>query len=81
MNASQSVDLCQSKNFSYTNCTLPLALTTSDDGNYKITLVTASDNYTLTATAQATQTTDSNCPTITLNDQGVRGFTGKGPCW
>lgn len=81
MNASQSLERCQAEDFVYTNCVLPAHLETSDEGNYAITSETTADSYTLTATAQAAQVSDGGCPTITLNDKGVRGFTGDGPCW
>ncbi len=81
MNAAQSVEQCHAQNFVYSNCTLPAHLTTSDEGNYDLTLITTRNSYTITATAKGAQASDSHCPTITLNDQAQRGHTGDGPCW
>lgn len=58
-------------------------LATSTDGNYALTVVAAATTYTLTATAQGYQANDSECTTLTLNYQGVKGATGSNAtsCW
>lgn len=81
MNATQSMERCRTTAFSYANCTLPANLQTSEEGNYAITVTSTASTYLLTATAQNTQATDVDCPTLTMNDQGVQGHTGTGPCW
>ncbi len=81
MNAVQSLERCRTTAFSYADCTLPPTLQQSEEGNYAITVISTASTYTLTATAQDVQAHDSDCPTLTMNDQGVQGHTGPGPCW
>ena len=81
MNASQAMERCRATQYSYANCTLPTHLQESEEGNYSVAAVTTSSTFVLTATAQNAQATDDHCPTLTLNDQGVQGHTGTGPCW
>lgn len=81
MSAVQSLERCRSTTFTYSGCTLPASLETSSDGDYAITVDSDASTYTLTATAQNKQAGDDLCPTITINDQGVKGHTGDGPCW
>lgn len=81
MNASQAMERCRATKFSYATCTLPAHLQESEEGNYTITAATTASTYQLTATAQNAQATDSHCPTLTLNEQGVQGHSGTGPCW
>lgn len=81
MNATQAMERCRTTAFSYASCTLPAGLQVSEEGNYAITVTTTTSTFTLTATAQNTQSNDADCPTLTLNDQGVQGHTGSGPCW
>jgi len=56
----------------------------SPDGYYAITTTTNATRtkYTLTATAQAPQSTaDSSCLTITLDSVGVKSGTSGASCW
>lgn len=81
MSATQAMERCRTTAFSYANCAVPANLQTSEQGNYAITVVSTASTFTLTATAQATQAADADCPTLSMNDQGVQGHTGTGPCW
>jgi len=81
MNTVQHMERCRASAFSYANCTVPAHLQTSEEGNYAVTAVTTTSTFTITATAQAKQASDSKCVTLTLNDRGVQGYTGDGPCW
>ena len=81
MKASQSMERCRATKYSYASCTLPAHLQSSEEGNYAISATTTTSTFVLTATAQNAQSGDSHCPTITLNDRGVQGHTGTGPCW
>lgn len=81
MGGVQALERCRSTTFTYNGCNLPVSLQTSNDGDYAITVESAASTYTLTATAQNKQAGDQACPTITVNDQGVKGHTGDGPCW
>ena len=81
MNAAQAMERCRATKFSYATCTLPTHLQESEEGNYNITANAAATNFQLTATAKNAQATDEECPTLTLNEQGVQGHTGAGPCW
>ena len=80
MSAVQALERCRSTRFSYDGCTLPTHLQTSEGGDYAITLVSDASTYTLTATAQEKQAADTDCATITINDQAVKGPT-DGDCW
>ncbi len=55
--------------------------TPSENGFYLISAAVAADTYTLTATPQGAQTSDTGCATLTLNSAGVQGSTGGGDCW
>lgn len=81
MSAVQSLERCRSTRFTYSGCTLPDQLQESNEGDYAITVESTPSTYTLIATAQEKQASDETCPTITMNDQGVKGHTGDGPCW
>lgn len=55
-------------------------------GLYRVTGVTAATTYTLTATPQAGQATDSECMTFTVTETGTRAVTGTASanpsrCW
>ena len=50
---------------------------------YAITVASATETYTLTATPQGIQS-DADCTTLTINELGVKGFTGGATvkrCW
>lgn len=72
------------------NCAVAVALqtaagVTSGDGNYKVTATTLDDLvFTLTATPQGGQATDTDCGNFTLdqnNAPGVSGSKGPAECW
>jgi type IV pilus assembly protein PilE len=55
-------------------------------GLYRVTGVTAATTYTLTATPQGGQATDSECMTFTVTETGTRAVTGTSSanptrCW
>ena len=66
----QTMERCKSTDFAYTNCTLNSAV--SSEGYYDITLAKAAATFTVTATAVGAQTSDTDCPTLTINDLGQR---------
>lgn len=54
----------------------------SSGGYYAITIpVQTATTFTLTATAVGSQANDTECPTLTLDQTGVRGPAGKEECW
>ena len=69
---------------------LPAGLGYSTDlstgGHYRITAAGAPNTFTLTATPQGDQASDSICANITITDTGVKGATGSSSniikdCW
>lgn len=75
-------------NNGYTTTVANVGGSTSPEGFYTITLANTPCNNTTcfaaTATAVGAQADDSKCTTFTLNQQGVKGFTGSGTsadCW
>jgi type IV pilus assembly protein PilE len=68
----------------FTDLNFPVAGTvTTESGYYAITIdVPDPYTYTMTATPQGPQANDTQCTTLTLDNQGVRGHTGTaGSCW
>jgi len=68
----------------FTDLNFPVAGTvTTESGYYAITIAVPDPyTYTLTATPQGPQANDTQCATLTLDNQGVRGHTGTaGSCW
>lgn len=58
----------------------------SENKDYKLTMVSNGTSFTLTATPPtgSPQSKDTKCKTFTLNNLGVRGYTGTGStsdCW
>ncbi len=56
----------------------------SENGHYALTatLIAATGQATLTATAQGAQAADAGCATLTFSTTGARGSTGGGSkCW
>ncbi|MFK7892806.1 MAG: type IV pilin protein [Granulosicoccus sp.] len=66
----QTLERCRSTRFSYAGCTLTSA--ESPESYYAITLSTTASAYTITATAQGLQATDTDCATMSMNNLGVR---------
>lgn len=68
----------------FTDLNFPVAGTvTTESGYYAITIdVPDPYSYTLTATPQGPQANDTQCATLTLDNQGARGHTGTADgCW
>jgi type IV pilus assembly protein PilE len=85
--AAMVMESCRSDLATYVGCDAdPRLPGQSEKGNYDIVAsgITAS-GYTLTATAVGVQAKDGKCATLTLNAQGVKGYTGTAPdlaaCW
>lgn len=82
--AAQQMERCRSTRYSYASpCAVP---TSSSEGLYTLALTTQSANaYTITATATGKQSSDGDCPTITLDHLGTRGPLGEdgaaSECW
>ena len=80
----QAMERCRSTNYSYASpCTVPSA---SPEGYYTISLTTQSATaFVITATATGAQSTDTDCPTVTLDHLGTQGPLGTGDapsvCW
>ncbi len=73
-------------NNTYTNVMTQLSFAAdpavSENAFYTVDATAASATaYSLTATAQNLQATDTECATITLNSLGQKGSTGGGDCW
>ena len=62
-------------NASYANHT---TLGVTNTAYYTFTIVAAANTYTITATAASTQTNDTGCTPMTLDQSGIKGPTG---CW
>ena len=80
LNSVQSMERCKTTQFTYATCTLPGSLANSPEGHYSIAIgagITAS-SFTIQATAQASQATDTGCVTLTINELGVRA---PAQCW
>lgn len=78
MSAVQSMERCKTTRFSYVNCTLPSA--SSEENYYSLALaegVTAS-SFSIVATPQNSQATDTDCATLTINALGERT---PAACW
>lgn len=66
----QSMERCKSTRYSYTNCTL--GNSTSPENNYAMTLSKTGSTFTITATGQGKQASDTDCLVMTINQLGVR---------
>lgn len=84
VSAAQAMERCAtSNNNSYATCAVPA---TSSEGKYTMALsnLTAS-TFTITATPApgTSQTNDTDCTTLTINQTGLRGATGANTtvCW
>lgn len=63
------------------SCTVA-ASSTSAEGYYAVTVARTATTYTVTATAQGAQTSDSECTSLALNQRGQQSATGSGTdCW
>ena len=80
----QAMERCRATSYTYTGCAASVA-TASEENYYALAAsnVTAT-TFTLTATAQGAQTSDSECPSLTIDQTSQRGpvnGTGDAPCW
>jgi len=66
----QTMERCKSTRYSYANCTLSKA--ESPEAYYAITLESDATTFTVTATGQNAQASDSTCNVMTLNHLGAR---------
>ncbi|MGV6852006.1 MAG: type IV pilin protein [bacterium] len=65
---------------------LGLDSATTENGYYIVTAAVAGSTYTLTATPQSAQASDTICGNLTLTNAGVKSATGSSPtpaktCW
>lgn len=66
----QAMERCKSTRYSYANCSL--VSTTSPESNYAMTLSQTASTFTITATGQNKQASDSECGVMTINQLGAR---------
>lgn len=84
---SQFMERCFASNNTYQNCPLPFSASPrTGTAYYTVTMVTpARTQFTLTATPNSTGNQDQQqCGTLTLNQAGVRTFSGSATasqCW
>jgi type IV pilus assembly protein PilE len=82
----QQLERCFSQNGKYTGCPGHGNGTSqaSEEGWYSVGIVTTASTYTLTATPQNAQTSDTVCANLTLTQTGAKGISGTGTaanCW
>lgn len=71
MNEVQALERCKTTSYTYAGCSV--VSSESPESYYRITLSgTSATAYTLTATAQGSQTNDTPCATMQINSQGIR---------
>ena len=85
METAQALERCFTRFNAYNagDCSVTLPFT-SDEGWYEVTGVVAAGTFTLTATPQAGQVSDTECAAFTLTHSGIRAVTGTGTaedCW
>ncbi len=66
----QTLERCKSTRYSYANCALTNA--SSPEGYYAMTMASDANTFTVTATAQGAQASDSECSVMTINHQGIQ---------
>lgn len=84
--ATMVMESCRSDLATYTGCAGRIAATSEESFyNISVTVAVSGAAYSLTATATGVQAEDNDCTTLTLNSQGVRGYTGDAAdaarCW
>lgn len=79
LQAGQDLERCKTVNYSYADCALTRA--TSPEDHYDLTLESTASTYKITATAKGVQAGDTECGTMTLNQQGVREPAASVGCW
>ena len=79
----QAMERCRATNYSYTGCAGVLSAA-SEEIFYTLAAsnITAT-TFTLTATAQGVQSSDTECPSLTIDQTSQRGpvVGGEAPCW
>lgn len=76
----QALERCKSTRYSYANCTL--SRTTSPESYYSMTLTSTANSFTVKATGQNQQASDTDCEEMTINHLGVRTpDPDTSPCW
>lgn len=80
LNAVQAMERCRSTRFSYLGCTLPGGYESSPESFYSVALTPAptASTFSVVATAQNAQASDSACATITIDHLGSRT---PADCW
>ena len=86
MVASQAMERCKSTRYSYANCDLSEMDQTSPEKYYTLKVEKTATTFTLTASPEDQQKSDTECPTITLNHLSVKGpanpnGTDPSLCW
>lgn len=76
----QAMERCRSTSFSYAACALTSA--ESPEGYYAMTLTTTASTFTVTASAQGLQASDTDCATMSMNHLGVQTpDPDSSECW
>lgn len=76
----QTLERCKASSYSYASCSL--GSSSSPEGHYSITLQTTASTYVISAAGSGAQANDTECSTMTLNQQGVQTpDTGTSDCW
>lgn len=77
LEATQAMERCKSTQFSYANCELSARQAQSPEKLYTLALSPAptASSYTIVATPQAEQASDTDCATISINHLGNRTST------
>jgi type IV pilus assembly protein PilE len=79
----QQLERCFTRYSSYTDDDCDVAASyESEKGKYRVDVDAAATEFSLTATAIGGQTSDDDCPTMTLDHRGVRGPEDtREECW
>jgi len=77
LEAVQAMERCKSTTFSYAGCTLSAQQSISPEGHYSLALSPAptASAFTIVATPQGTQASDTECATISINHIGAQTST------
>lgn len=71
MNEVQALERCKTTSYTFVGCNVVSAI--SPESYYAISISGRTvNNYTLTATAQGSQSRDTECAVMTMNSQGIR---------
>lgn len=82
----QALEKCFTRSMDYTSaaCATATAAGTSRHGHYLITVAPTATTFTITATPQGSQTDDTKCMALSLDEAGRRTVSGTGSvadCW